>query len=334
MVITILPSMSGVQEGSVASPRRLEEGAINEDSTHVTDEGSWSSRLRRSLSQLATSASSARRRLSLPTLHFQTPTVPNDAVATPPNNIGNRRKRPTPMSIRKDLAMPVVAVPAHVHRDSLLFKRPKSRKTGMARLEFVLDADSGDMALYEAISVTLILEGKPLAALVEGEAALHGLKQQLALQVPSEENLIGRPLELTVRLHSKTNAFQETTTLVLMQSINGFLDARVHSQVCQGPGWLFHLQDIYGQPFSHAHPQAGSGQHGEEEEVLHYNRECIICLSEERTTLVLPCRHMCLCAECAEALRMRADRCPMCRESCQALMQLGPMPTVSLAESI
>lgn len=27
--------------------------------------------------------------------------------------------------------------------------------------------------------------------------------------------------------------------------------------------------------------------------------ECVICLSEARTTVVLPCRHMCLCNDCA-----------------------------------
>ena len=44
------------------------------------------------------------------------------------------------------------------------------------------------------------------------------------------------------------------------------------------------------------------------------SRECIACLSLPRDTIVLPCRHMCLCAGCAEGLRVRADKCPLCRQ--------------------
>ena len=40
---------------------------------------------------------------------------------------------------------------------------------------------------------------------------------------------------------------------------------------------------------------------------------CVVCLSEPRTTLVLPCRHVCLCRPCAEAVRQRRPRCPLCR---------------------
>jgi len=41
---------------------------------------------------------------------------------------------------------------------------------------------------------------------------------------------------------------------------------------------------------------------------------CVICMTEKRTTSILPCRHLCLCIDCAEALNHRGDsRCPMCR---------------------
>jgi E3 ubiquitin-protein ligase MGRN1 len=41
--------------------------------------------------------------------------------------------------------------------------------------------------------------------------------------------------------------------------------------------------------------------------------ECVICMSAERDTTVLPCRHMCLCRECALALKTRSNTCPICR---------------------
>lgn len=50
--------------------------------------------------------------------------------------------------------------------------------------------------------------------------------------------------------------------------------------------------------------------------------ECIICLCEPRNTTVLPCRHMCLCSECAEALRKGSSTCPICRTRVEALLQI------------
>ncbi|XP_015752852.1 PREDICTED: E3 ubiquitin-protein ligase MGRN1-like [Acropora digitifera] len=41
--------------------------------------------------------------------------------------------------------------------------------------------------------------------------------------------------------------------------------------------------------------------------------ECVICMSDMRDTLILPCRHLCLCRECAESLRYQANNCPICR---------------------
>ncbi|KAI3522989.1 hypothetical protein L1887_01041 [Cichorium endivia] len=39
-------------------------------------------------------------------------------------------------------------------------------------------------------------------------------------------------------------------------------------------------------------------------------KECIICLSEPRDTMVLPCRHMCMCYGCAKVLRFQTKQCP------------------------
>lgn len=37
------------------------------------------------------------------------------------------------------------------------------------------------------------------------------------------------------------------------------------------------------------------------------NAECVICMSELRDTLILPCRHLCLCCTCAETLRYKVS---------------------------
>ncbi|KAI3983572.1 hypothetical protein MKX01_000584 [Papaver californicum] len=41
-------------------------------------------------------------------------------------------------------------------------------------------------------------------------------------------------------------------------------------------------------------------------------KECVICLSEPRDTIVLLCRHMCMCNGCAKVLRFQTNRCPIC----------------------
>lgn len=56
---------------------------------------------------------------------------------------------------------------------------------------------------------------------------------------------------------------------------------------------------------------------------------CVICMTEKRTTSVLPCRHLCLCVDCAETLHRRGNaHCPMCREgsfhtAVQSLLQIN-----------
>ncbi|KAI4304683.1 hypothetical protein MLD38_040159 [Melastoma candidum] len=51
-------------------------------------------------------------------------------------------------------------------------------------------------------------------------------------------------------------------------------------------------------------------------------KECVICLSEPRDTTVLPCRHMCMCSGCAEVLRYQTNRCPICRQPVERLLEI------------
>ena len=51
--------------------------------------------------------------------------------------------------------------------------------------------------------------------------------------------------------------------------------------------------------------------------------ECVICLSEPRDTAVLPCRHLCLCAACAQQLTFQSNKCPVCRGPCLSLLSIA-----------
>jgi hypothetical protein len=45
-------------------------------------------------------------------------------------------------------------------------------------------------------------------------------------------------------------------------------------------------------------------------------------MSAPRDTTVLPCRHMCICKACAEALRNQTNKCPICRKSMESLLHI------------
>ena len=79
----------------------------------------------------------------------------------------------------------------------------------------------------------------------------------------------------------------------------------------------YELQEIFG-----IDGQGGSPA-GEVEEVDPTNtRECVICMTQPRDTTVLPCRHMCMCSECAKVLRIQSNKCPICRQNIESLLQI------------
>lgn len=61
--------------------------------------------------------------------------------------------------------------------------------------------------------------------------------------------------------------------------------------------------------------------------------ECVICMCDVRDTLILPCRHLCLCNSCADSLRYQANNCPICRAPFRALLQVRALQKVSSSAS-
>ena len=64
---------------------------------------------------------------------------------------------------------------------------------------------------------------------------------------------------------------------------------------------------------------AGGGR-----EVAAHARLCCVCLQAERTTLLMPCRHVVLCAACATHVveSETARRCPLCRVGIEGTMRI------------
>nr|CAB3263816.1 E3 ubiquitin-protein ligase MGRN1-like [Phallusia mammillata] len=62
--------------------------------------------------------------------------------------------------------------------------------------------------------------------------------------------------------------------------------------------------------------------------------ECVVCLSDMRDTLILPCKHLCLCSTCANQLRFQQSGCPICRQSFRALLQIRAIRRKTPASSV
>lgn len=93
---------------------------------------------------------------------------------------------------------------------------------------------------------------------------------------------------------------------------NGEYHVRVIKQILWVGGVRYELQEIYGIGNSVDNDFDGNDP----------GKECVICLSEPRDTTVLPCRHMCMCSGCAKLLRLQTNRCPICRQPVERLLEI------------
>ncbi|XP_042875127.1 probable E3 ubiquitin-protein ligase MGRN1 isoform X6 [Penaeus japonicus] len=83
-------------------------------------------------------------------------------------------------------------------------------------------------------------------------------------------------------------------------------------------GLSYLLQEIYGIE----NKKADNAKVATEEDAEDNGAECVICMCDLRDTLILPCRHLCLCNCCADSLRYQANNCPICRAPFRALLQI------------
>jgi hypothetical protein len=81
-------------------------------------------------------------------------------------------------------------------------------------------------------------------------------------------------------------------------------------------GLCYLLQEIYGIENKNNDKQSA------DDETEDNGSECVICMCDVRDTLILPCRHLCLCNSCADSLRYQANNCPICRAPFRALLQI------------
>ncbi|XP_006644177.2 probable E3 ubiquitin-protein ligase LUL2 [Oryza brachyantha] len=99
---------------------------------------------------------------------------------------------------------------------------------------------------------------------------------------------------------------------IFVKKDNAEYGVQVVQQILWVDGIRYVLQEIYGIGNT-ANKNAREDDTG---------KLCVVCLSEPRDTAVLPCRHMCLCRECAQTLRYQTNKCPMCRQPVEGLREI------------
>ena len=92
-----------------------------------------------------------------------------------------------------------------------------------------------------------------------------------------------------------------------------------HARAPQVESTSYELQEIYGIEGATPLPadQGGGAEDGGGDA-----RECVICMTDPRDTTVLPCRHMCMCSDCAKQLLRQSEKCPICRGAIDQLLQV------------
>ncbi|KAL0128433.1 hypothetical protein PUN28_003602 [Cardiocondyla obscurior] len=110
-----------------------------------------------------------------------------------------------------------------------------------------------------------------------------------------------------------------TTIAVVGKHFDGTYVMKALKQKLYVDGLCYLVQEIYGIENKNTE---NAKQQGSDEDTEDNGSECVICISEVRDTLILPCRHLCLCNSCADSLRYQANNCPICRAPFRALLQI------------
>ncbi|XP_026415173.1 probable E3 ubiquitin-protein ligase LOG2 [Papaver somniferum] len=110
----------------------------------------------------------------------------------------------------------------------------------------------------------------------------------------------------------RTRSINSQITQAVFEKEKGEYQVKVMKQILWVNGMRYELQEIYGIGNSVESDFDGNDP----------GKECVICLSEPRDTTVLPCRHMCMCSGCAKVLRFQTNRCPICRQPVERLLEI------------
>ncbi len=131
-----------------------------------------------------------------------------------------------------------------------------------------------------------------------------------------------------VALDGDTPRQSHTTLAVVDRLSDGSYTLKPWKQKLFVDGLSYLLQEIYG--LENKSSDAPDKMNGfDDDDVDDCGADCVVCMCDLRDTIILPCRHLCLCYACAESLRYQANNCPICRAPFIALLQIRAVQRMS-----
>ncbi|KAJ0243840.1 E3 ubiquitin-protein ligase LUL3 [Hirschfeldia incana] len=109
---------------------------------------------------------------------------------------------------------------------------------------------------------------------------------------------------------------KQVTQACLEKTSDGSFKVKVVKQILWIEGARYELRELYGIDNSTGQDDVASGLEDSGD------KECVICLTEPKDTAVMPCRHLCLCSDCAKELRFQSNKCPICRQPIDELLMI------------
>jgi hypothetical protein len=149
--------------------------------------------------------------------------------------------------------------------------------------------------------------------------ALDCMLEFWPIEDPNAETINDQKLTVKMILQLKT-----LDVKVIERLFNVCFDFLI-ALILQIDGVQYSLHDIYGFASKGENSDPNNANEGSQdniEEAVETSPDCVICLSEEKNTVVLPCRHMCLCDSCADVLKSQNNKCPICRQPFHSLLRL------------
>ncbi|CAD7091813.1 unnamed protein product [Hermetia illucens] len=223
----------------------------------------------------------------------------------------------------------------NIRKESVRFV--KTSETNLMNIEFIFDSDAKcAITIYyfcseEVTPNGVILTPRDPSLNSETYRYKRGVTQSFSQpthmfnpNLYSEEDLCYNPEKdcYPIAIHCVVDEGAEelrqshTTICVVDHHADGTYALRALKQKIFVDGLCYLLQEIYGienKAINKPTIDDDSDENGS---------ECVICMSETRDTLILPCRHLCLCNSCADSLRYQANNCPICRAPFRALLQI------------
>ncbi|XP_076856436.1 putative E3 ubiquitin-protein ligase MGRN1 isoform X2 [Brachyhypopomus gauderio] len=236
----------------------------------------------------------------------------------------------------------------NIRKDSLRLVRYKddadsnSEETGNARalygVEFCFDTDarvaitvycqafeefSNGMAVYTPKTPAMVSERIHYKRGINQQFSLPSFKIDFSKWKPEELNLdLDRgvfPLVIQAVVDDGDDVIGHAHVLLAAfeKHMDGSFSVKPLKQKQTVDRVSYLLQEIYGIENKNNQEIKSS-----DDENSDNSSECVVCLSDLRDTLILPCRHLCLCNACADTLRYQANNCPICRLPFRALLQI------------